>query len=92
MFGAVFDPLLKPELDSRSIFYAPIGAASGAALGGIIANIPGAIAGAFFGWSAGQVRDRHGLSVYDAFLQLDQPKRREILIALGAKMLTYVHY
>jgi hypothetical protein len=60
---------------------------AGGTLGGIIGNIPGFIAGVAFGWAMGGIRDRHGMSVYDAFLKLDQPQRREILIALGSKLL-----
>lgn len=49
-------------------------------------NVPGAIAGTYFGNSMGKIRDRNGMSVYDAFCSLEQSKRHDILIQLGQRM------
>jgi len=90
IFGSVFNELLKPEMEKHSHYYTPVGSVAGGVLGFIVMNIPGLIAGAFFGYTMGSIRDRNGMSVYDAFCKLEGDKRHEILVALGHKMFSAI--
>ncbi|KAI9336434.1 DnaJ domain-containing protein [Zopfochytrium polystomum] len=86
IFGSVFDELLTPEVPNPSTFWQPIGAAAGATLGFIFGNLPGAVGGYYAGGQLGKIRDRKGVSVYEAFTKLAVEKRAEILSELSAKL------
>ncbi|KAJ3065241.1 hypothetical protein HDU98_011382 [Podochytrium sp. JEL0797] len=71
---------------SKSRVFEVVGAVSGAAFGFIFGGPIGAVGMAALGAYGGNVRDRTGLSTYDAFMQLPELQRREIVdrIVLGA--------
>eukprot|EP00842_Homolaphlyctis_polyrhiza_P000648 jgi/Hompol1/1584/HPOL_004586-RA len=86
IFGDTFNDLLVPEVPNPSYVWQPIGTLAGVALGFIVLNIPGAIMGGYLGNRAGKIRDIKGVSVYEAFCNLPQHKRGEILTSLATKL------
>ncbi|KAI9094928.1 DnaJ-domain-containing protein [Phlyctochytrium arcticum] len=86
VFGGVFDELLTPEVPNPVWFWEPIGGIAGFMMGFIVFNIPGALFGAYSGKKMGKVRDMKGVSVYEAFAKLEQPRKSEILSSLAGKL------
>lgn len=95
-FGSVFEEMMREEglaegehNSPTKAFWSLVGGVSGGALGFIVANLPGAVAGAVAGNRLGAVRDARGKSVYNVYLELDQPNRMQLLQQLAAKVFAH---
>jgi len=77
-----------PAEGSRNL-WGLLGGLSGATIGFIVGNFPGLLAGAVAGNRLGQVRDKKGKSVYEAFQELPQSDKAKLLSDLAAKVLAH---
>jgi len=82
IFGNVFEELFHADVPRPHTFWKPLGGAAGIVLGFICMNVTGAVAGGIAGAKLGDIRDKKGCSVYDAFKKLDRGKKAEILSEL----------
>ncbi|KAF1982357.1 DnaJ-domain-containing protein [Aulographum hederae CBS 113979] len=95
-FGSVFEEMMREEGMAEGNEAAPtgkfwgiVGGVSGGAMGFIVANLPGAVAGAVAGNRLGAVRDAKGKSVYNVYMELEQPQRMRLLSELAAKVFAH---